>query len=190
MEVRVLLPQPFGAWDCAAWSSPWQGEFQAGAIPAGSTSLRSPRSGSRRLPRHSPRSAGDGGLTSNDASYDSASHLARWRSRQRSSLIRRRSRVRFPLEPPVFRSVAEQQLQRAVNAPPSRAAKVRVLPLRPFSPAKRRQRRILLVSGRAERKSPCRIQFFCGRGGTVYAPERESGERKLVRVRLPLSAPI
>ena len=32
MEVRVLLPQPLGAWDCAAWSSPWQGEIQAGAI--------------------------------------------------------------------------------------------------------------------------------------------------------------
>ena len=29
-------------------------------------------------------------------------HLARWRSRQRSSLIRRRSRVRIPLEPPCF----------------------------------------------------------------------------------------
>lgn len=30
MEVRVLLPQPNGAWDCLAWSSPWQGEIQAG----------------------------------------------------------------------------------------------------------------------------------------------------------------
>lgn len=30
MEVRVLLPQPNGAWDCVAWSSPWQGEIQAG----------------------------------------------------------------------------------------------------------------------------------------------------------------
>src|ERR1044071_3299357 len=42
--------------------------------------------------------------------------LARWRSSERSSLIRRRSRVRIPLEPPFFRSVAEQQMQRAVNA--------------------------------------------------------------------------
>ena len=41
MEVRVLLPQPFGAWDCArVVVSPWQGEFQAGATPAGSTTFR------------------------------------------------------------------------------------------------------------------------------------------------------
>ena len=80
--------------------------------------------------------------------------LARWRSSQRSSLIRRRSQVQLLLEPPVshnvrvrertsatgppqaeceapsamsasqsarapiFRSVAEQQMQRAVNATP------------------------------------------------------------------------
>lgn len=36
----ILLPQPIGAWDCAAWSSPWQGESQAGATPAGSTIFR------------------------------------------------------------------------------------------------------------------------------------------------------
>jgi hypothetical protein len=35
----ILLPQPNGAWDCVAWSSPWQGEFQAGATPAGSTNF-------------------------------------------------------------------------------------------------------------------------------------------------------
>jgi hypothetical protein len=31
---------------------------------------------------------------------------------------------------------------------------------------------------------------FCGRGGTGYAPGRESGERKLVRVQVPPPAPI
>lgn len=39
--------------------------------------------------------------------------------------------MRIPPEPLSFRSVAEQQMQRAVNATPSRATKVRVLPLRP-----------------------------------------------------------
>ena len=40
MEVRVLPPQHFfGTWDCVAWSSPWQGEIQAGATPAGSTTF-------------------------------------------------------------------------------------------------------------------------------------------------------
>lgn len=57
--------------------------------------------------------------------------MARWRSSQRSSLIRRRPRVRLPPERPFFRSVAEEQTQRAVNAPPSRASQVQVLPLRP-----------------------------------------------------------
>ena len=37
-----------------------------------------------------------------------------------------------PARAPLFRSVAEQQLQRAVTALPSGATKVRVLPLRPF----------------------------------------------------------
>lgn len=55
-------------------------------------------------------------------------------------------------------------------------------------PAKRRKRRIPLVSGRAERKSPCRIHFLRGRGGTAYAPARDAGERKLMRVRLTRTA--
>ena len=37
-----------------------------------------------------------------------------------------------PARAPIFRSVAEQQLRRAVNALPLRATKVRVLPLRPI----------------------------------------------------------
>ena len=52
----------------------------------------------------------------------------------------------------------------------------------------RRKRRTVLVRQTAGRTSLWMLQFFCGCGETVYAPERESGERKLVRVRLPLSA--
>jgi hypothetical protein len=51
-------------------------------------------------------------------------------------------------------------MQRAVNAPPFRAAEVQFLPPRPILPAKRRKRRIPLVLGRVERKSPCRIHFL------------------------------
>ena len=54
----------------------------------------------------------------------------------------------------------------------------------------RRKRRTVLVRQTAGRTSLWMLQFFCGCGETVYAPERESGERKLVRVRLPLSAPL
>jgi hypothetical protein len=68
--------------------------------------------------------------------------------------------VRIPLEPPFFRSVAEQQLQRAVNAPPSRAAKVRVLPLRPFLHPTRRKRRTVLVRQRAGRTSLWMLQLL------------------------------
>ena len=150
MEVRVLLPQPFGAWDCVAWSSPWQGEFQAGATPAGSTIFRV-ASFNREAGRL---------LTGRTRSITEAAHqLARWRSRQRSSLIRRRSRVRIPLEPPFL----SKRGRAAIAARCKRAALAGCEGASPSAstilPAKRRQRRIPLVSGRAERKSPCRIQF-------------------------------
>ena len=97
--------------------------------------------------------------------------------------------MRIPLEPPFSkrgRAAIAARCKRAVltgceGASPSAST---------ILPAKRRQRRILLVSGRAERKSPCRIQFFCGRGGTVDASARGADGRKSVRVRFPLSAPI
>ena len=66
----------------------------AGASPARASNLRSPGSGSRRLPRHRPRSAGNGGLTTDVASYDPASHFY-----GRKRRVRRRSH-----KPAVFRA--------------------------------------------------------------------------------------
>ena len=115
--------------------------------------------------------------------------MARWRSSERSSLIRRRSRVRIPPEPPFFRGVAEQQLQRAVNASPLRAAEVQVLPPRPIL---FRQSVGSDVSQWywEERSATLRAgSILCGRGETAYAPAREAGGRKPVRVQFPPSVP-
>lgn len=114
--------------------------------------------------------------------------MARWRSSQRSSLIRRRSRVRFPLELPIRRSVAEQQMQRAVNAPSCGTTEVRVLPLRPFLHPTRRKRRTAMVRQTAGRMSLWMLHF-CGRGGIAYAPARGAGGREPMRVQPPSSAP-
>lgn len=49
----------------------------AGATPAAGTSLRSPRSGSGRRPRHRPRSAGDGRFASDSASCNRRANIFR-----------------------------------------------------------------------------------------------------------------
>jgi hypothetical protein len=45
----------FGAWDCSAWSSPWQGEFQVGAIPTRSTISDAACASKRGAPRQQLR---------------------------------------------------------------------------------------------------------------------------------------
>ena len=67
-------------------------------------------------------------------------------------------RVRLPPEPPVSRrgrAANAARCKRAVLADFEGAS-----PSVSTMPAKRRKRRIPLVSGRAERKSPCRIHFL------------------------------
>ena len=96
--------------------------------------------------------------------------------------------MRIPPEPP-FRSVAEQQLQRAVNAPSSRTAKVRVLPLRPFLHPTRRKRRTDMVRQKAGRTSLWMLHFAdvakladaAARGAVGRKPTR--GTTPLVRTK-------
>ncbi len=97
--------------------------------------------------------------------------------------------MRIPLEPPIF-----SKRGRAANA--ARCKRDALTGYEGASPSAstilhptRRKRRTVLVRQTAGRTSLWMLQF-CGCGETVYAPERESGERKLVRVRLPLSAPL
>ena len=97
--------------------------------------------------------------------------------------------MRIPPEPPFFRGVAEQQLQRAVNASPQRAAEVQVLPPRPIlfrqsvgsdvSQWYWEERSAILRAG----------SILCGRGGTVDATARDVVGRKPMGVRFPPSAP-
>ena len=96
----------------------------------------------------------------------------------------------IPARAPIFHpGVAEQQLRRAVNALPRRATEVQVLPPRPIS---FRQSVGSDVSQWywEERSATLRAgSILCGRGETAYAPAREAGGRKPVRVQFPPSAP-
>ena len=67
--------------------------------------------------------------------------------------------MRIPLEPPIFRSVAEQQMQRAVNAMPL-AGYEGASPSASTMHPTRRKRRTVLVRQRAGRTSPWMLQFF------------------------------
>ena len=68
--------------------------------------------------------------------------------------------MRIPLEPPIFRSVAEQQLRRAVNALSPGATKVRVLPASTILHPTRRKRRTAMVRQTAGRTSLWMLQFM------------------------------
>src|SRR5688572_1247488 len=95
MEVRVLLPQPL---------------FGSQALTVKPPALT--RQNSEHLARATLGPlAPTCWLAAPLRCAEAAHQLARWRSSQRSSLIRRRPRVRIPLEPPIF-----SKCGRAANA--------------------------------------------------------------------------
>src|SRR5688572_7352064 len=133
MEVRVLLPQPF---------------FGSQALTVKPPALTRQNSEHYRgVPPVSRRQA-----------VAQTATLARWRSSERSSLIRRRSRVRIPPEPPFFRS-------RAANA--ARCKRDALTGYEGASPSAstilhptRRKRRTVLVRQTAGRTSLWMLQFL------------------------------
>jgi hypothetical protein len=116
--------------------------------------------------------------------------LARWRSSQRSSLIRRRPRVRIPLEPPIF-----SKRGRAANA--ARCKRDALTGCGGASPSASTNLFRQSVGSDVsqwyweERSATLRAgSILCGRGETAYAPAREAGGRKPMRVQFPPPAPI
>ena len=132
-----------------AWCNSSTAAFEA----VGRWGRTSRRSQSFRGSSHSRRAAGSYPAFREAATASVPTNLARWRSSERSSLIRRRSRVRIPLEPPSL-----SKRGRVANA--ARCRREALTGYEGASPSAstmhptRRKRRTVLVRQTAGRTSP------------------------------------
>ena len=120
-------------------------------MPAGSTTFRVASFNSEAAGSYPAEPGALPGRPTNFAAAERQHNLSLGSMAQQAAQLPHKEKVAGanPARAPIFRSVAEQQLRRAVTALPSGATKVRVLPLRPFLHPTRRQRRTALVRQRA-----------------------------------------
>ena len=160
MEVRVLLPQPFFGSQALTVKPPAltrQNSEHYRGVPPVFARREAAAEDCRAIARVQRATAGSRPMT---RATTRQAILARWRSSQRSSLIRRRPRVRIPLEPPFF-----SKRGRAANA--ARCKRDALTGYEGASPSAstilhptRRKRRTVLVRQTAGRTSLWMLQFF------------------------------